>query len=83
VLVAEELLDLAEVRAGSEELRGKDVSKGVGRDALAFVDAGGVDVVAEHLAELRVVEPAPLHADEDRLLRQRDAGGVVLGEEEV
>jgi hypothetical protein len=37
--------------------------------------------VAEGLAELGVVEPVALHADEDGLFGQRDAGGVVLDEE--
>ena len=50
-------------------------------DALALVHAGGVDVVAEDLTELRVVEPVALHADEERLLGKRDPGRVVLGEE--
>src|SRR6266511_864937 len=64
-----------------QELGGEDVPERVRRDALALVDAGRVDVVAERLAELRVVEPVPLHADEDRLLGQRHARRVVLGEE--
>src|SRR6266511_630474 len=51
------------------------------RDALALVDAGRIHVVAERLAELGVVEPVALHTDEDRLLGERDAGRVVLGEE--
>src|SRR5205823_14416726 len=50
-------------------------------DALALVHAGRIDVVAEDLPELRVVEPVALHADEDRLLGQRDARRVVLREE--
>jgi hypothetical protein len=55
VLVTEELLDLTQVRAGAEQLGREDVSERVGRDALALVDAARVDVVAEDLAELRVV----------------------------
>ena len=37
----------------------------------------------EDLAELRVVEPVALHADKQRLLGQRKAHGVVLGEERL
>jgi hypothetical protein len=51
------------------------------RHALALVDAARVDVMAEDLAELRVVEPVSLHADEERLFDQRQARRVVLGEE--
>jgi hypothetical protein len=50
-------------------------------DALALVDAGRVDLVAEDLPELGVVEPVALDADEDGLLGQRDASRVVVGEE--
>jgi hypothetical protein len=39
-----------------------------------------VDVVAEDLAELGVVEPVALDADDERLLGQRNAGRAVLGE---
>ena len=60
VLVSEQLLDLAEVRAAAEELGGEDVPERVRRDALALVDAARVDVVAERLPELGVVEPVAL-----------------------
>lgn len=79
--MAEQFLDLAQVRAGVQQLRGEDVSERVRRHALALVDAGRVHVMAERLSELGVVQPVALHADEHRLLGQRDAGGVVLGEE--
>jgi hypothetical protein len=45
----------------------------VRRDALALIDPGRVHVVAEDLAELGVVEPVAVYADEDRLLGRRDA----------
>ena len=48
---------------------------------LRSLTPGRVDVVAERLAELGVVEPVALHADEDRVLGQRHARRVVLGEE--
>jgi hypothetical protein len=57
------------------------VAERVRRHALTLVHAGCVDVVAEGLAELGVVEPVALHADEDGLLGERDTGRVVLGEE--
>jgi hypothetical protein len=79
--VTEELLDLTQVRAGARELRGEDVPQRVWGDALALVDATRVDVVAEDLTELGVVEPVPLDADEDGLLGQRDPRRSVLGEE--
>ncbi len=50
VLVPEQLLDLAQVRAGTQELGGENVPERVRRHMLALVDAGGVDVVAERLA---------------------------------
>ena len=37
VLVSEQLLDLAEVRARAEQLRGKHVAQSVGRDRLRLV----------------------------------------------
>ena len=49
------------------------MSQRVRPDALPFVDAARVDVVAEDLAELGVVEPVAVYADEDRLLGRRDA----------
>ena len=49
VLVAERLLDLAQVRARVEELGGEDVAERVRRDAFALADAGRLDVVAEDL----------------------------------
>jgi hypothetical protein len=79
--VAEELLDLAQVRARSEEFGGEDVPERVRCHALALVDTSGVDVVAEDLPELRVVESVALDADEDRLLGEWDSRGVVLSEE--
>jgi hypothetical protein len=60
-------LDLAEVRAGVEQFRGEDVPEDVRRDAFALSDAGGVDVVAEDVAELGVVEALALDAHEERL----------------
>jgi hypothetical protein len=81
VLVPQQLLDLAQVGPGPEELGGEDVAECVRGDALALVDTGCLDVVAEGLAELGEVEPVALHTDEHRLLRERDAGRVVLGEE--
>lgn len=62
VLVAEQLLHLAEVRAGAEKLRGEDVAERVWRHALALADARRSDVVAEDLPELRVVERLALDA---------------------
>ena len=57
------------------------VSERVRGDALALVGAGRVDIVAEDLPELGVVQPVALNADEDRLLGQRHPRGVVGGEE--
>ena len=68
VLVPEQLLDLAEVRARVKELGREHVPKRVRRHALALVDAARVHVVTEDLTELRVVEPVALNADEYRLL---------------
>jgi len=73
--VPEQLLHLAEVRPGAQELGGEDVAECVRRHALALADARRGDVVAEDLAELRVVERLALDADEERLLGQRQAGG--------
>ena len=53
----------------------------VRRHALALVDAARLDVVAEELAELGVVEPVALDADEQRLLASGWRDRVVLGEE--
>lgn len=79
--MAEELLDLAQVRPGAQELGREDVSERVRGNALALVDAGRVDVVAEDLPELGVVEPVALNTDEDRSLGQRHPRRVVGGEE--
>ena len=65
MLVAQQLLDLAQIRAGAQELGREDVPERVRRHALALVHAGRVDVVAEGLAELGVVEPVALDADVD------------------
>jgi hypothetical protein len=54
VLVPEQLLDLAQVGAGVEQLGGEDVAERVRRDVLPLADAARVDVVAEDLAELGV-----------------------------
>ena len=64
MLVAQQLLDLAQVCAGAEQLGGEDVPERVWRDALAFVHAARVDVMTKHLAKLRVVKPVALDADE-------------------
>ena len=53
VLVAEQVLDLAQVRARVQELRSEHVTERVRRDALALVYAGGIDVVTANLTELR------------------------------
>jgi hypothetical protein len=50
-------------------------------DTLSRADPRRVQVVAEDLAELRVVEPLALDADEAGLLGQRGARCVVVGEE--
>ena len=47
MLVAEQVLDLAQVRARVQELRSEHVTERVRRDALALVYAGGIDVVTE------------------------------------
>jgi hypothetical protein len=59
----------------------KNVPERVRRHAFTLVHARRVDVVAEDLAELRVVERLALDADKDRLLGQPDAGRIVVGEE--
>ncbi len=64
MLVTQQFLDLAQVRARAEQFGGEHVPKRVRRHALALVDAARVDVMAEDLAELRVVETVSLHADE-------------------
>jgi hypothetical protein len=81
VLVTEQLLDLAQICASAQEFRREDVPERMRRYALALVDAGGIDVVAERLPELGVMEALALDADEDGLLGQRDARGLVLSEE--
>jgi len=81
VLVVEQRLDLAQVRAGAEQLGGEDVPERMRRHALSLRHAARVDVVAEDLLELGVVQPVALNADEDRLLGQRNSGRVVLGEQ--
>ena len=53
MLVAEQVLDLAQVRARVQELRSEHVTERVRRDALALVYAGGIDVVTANLTELR------------------------------
>src|SRR5437016_1010629 len=68
VLVAEELLDLAQVRTRVQELGRKHVPKCVRGDALALADAGSGDVAAKDLAQLCLVQAAALDADEDRPL---------------
>lgn len=64
VAVAEEFLDLAEVRAGLEELGGEDVAQGVGGDAFALVDACGSGVVAEGVGEDPSAQALAVEADE-------------------
>jgi hypothetical protein len=44
VLVAQELLDLAQVGAGAQKLRGEDVAQGVGGDSLSLADPCGPHV---------------------------------------
>ncbi len=58
--MAEQLLDLAQVRAGMEERGGEHVPERVRGDPLALIDTGGVDVVTERLPELGVVEALAL-----------------------
>src|SRR5262249_27514157 len=83
VLVAEELLDLAEVRPGAEQLRCEDVTKGVGRDALALGDTCGPRVAEKRLGQDRLRQPPPLHADEERQLGVAGAYLEVLDEERL
>ena len=71
VLVPEQLLDLAQVRARVQELCGEDVSERVRGDVLTLVDAARLDVVPEGLRELGDVESPALDADEDGLLGER------------
>lgn len=78
--MAEELLDLAEVRAGVQKLGGKHVAERVRRDALARVHARRVDVAAEQLAELRLGKSPALDADEERLFDDRLADAEVVGD---
>src|SRR5262249_42281419 len=82
VLVAEELLDLAEVRPGAEQLRGEDVTKGMGRDALALGDTCSPCLAEKRLGQDRLRQPPPpLHADEERRLGFAGAYLEVLDEE--
>lgn len=64
MLVPEQFLDLAQVRAGAEELRREHVPEGMRRDALPLRDAGGPGVAEEGLGHDRLRQPSALHADE-------------------
>ena len=79
--MAEKLLDLAQVGARVEELGGEHVPEGVRGDALPFVHAARLDVVAEDLAELSDLETPALHANEERLLDERLADLVVVDDQ--
>jgi hypothetical protein len=65
VLVAEELLDLAKVCAGTEQLRGEDVTQRVGRDAFPFGHACGPRVAENCLGQDRLRQPLAVYADEE------------------
>src|SRR2546429_8685813 len=62
VLVTEQLLDLAQVRARVQQLGGEHVPKRVRGDALTRADAASGDVAAKDLAQLclvQAVSPVP------------------------
>ena len=54
VLVTEQLLDLAQVGAGAQELRGEHVPERVRRYALALGDASGAGVTEKSLGHDRL-----------------------------
>jgi hypothetical protein len=75
--VAEELLDLPEVRSRAQELRGEHVAERVRGDVLALGDPGGAGVAEESLGQDRLRQPLALNPDEERGL------GVVRADPEV
>lgn len=83
VLVAEQFLDLTEVRAGAQKLRREDVPKRVRGDVLALGDACGARVAEKRLRQDGLREPPPLHADKERLLGIARADAEVVDEERL
>jgi hypothetical protein len=81
VLVTEELLDLAQVGAGAQELGGEDVAHGVGGDSLSLADPGGPHVAEEGLGQDRRRQPPTLDADEERTLRDAPANREIVEQE--
>lgn len=76
--MAEQFLDLAEVRASAQQLGGEHVAQRVRRDALAVADPGGVGVAAERRRHDRRRQPAAVGASEQRaLMPERQADGEV------
>ena len=78
VLVAEQLLDLAQVCACAQKLGGEDMTKRVGSDALTLGDARGVGVAAKRGGEDRGGEAVAENANEQgRVIGRRSRGPVV------
>ena len=78
VLVAEQLLDLAQVCACAQKLGGEDMTKRVGSDALTLGDARGVGVAAKRGGEDRGGEAVAENAKEQgRVIGRRPRGPVV------
>ena len=66
MFVAEQLLDLAQVRPGAQELGGEHVPQRVRRDALALRHAGGARVADEGLGQDRLRQPPAVDTDKQR-----------------
>jgi hypothetical protein len=83
MLVAEQLLDLAKIRSGAEQLGGEDVAEGVRRDALPRGHACGSCIAKKGSGQDRLRQALALYADEERRLRVAGPGLEVLDEERL
>lgn len=81
MVVAEQLLNLAEVGARTQQLRRKDMSQGVRSDALSIRDARGTRVAQEGLGQDRLREAPAVDTEEERALRGPRPGRKVLREQ--
>ena len=81
--MAEELLDLAQVRTGTQELGGEDMSERVRRDPFALRYAGCACIAEKRLRQDRLREAAALHADKESRLRVVRPHAQVIDEERL